>query len=178
MAAQKYIKANLVNLFYNDGTNWVPFAYGQSHGLSVSSQTSEVSSKDHGNHPDQEVTSTSFTLSGSFYFTKENANTALAMANKAVPITWCFAQVSQTDYASGLQPVTNYGEQQAWTPGTDFKQFGEGIVTSFSIESQVGEVATCNMEITGRGALSGTTPSTIKTWTAQGSGTIDGSTGN
>ena len=172
MAAQKYIKANLVNLFYHDGTAWVPFAYGQSHGLSVSSQTSEVSSKDHGNHPDQEVTSTSFTLSGSFYFTKENANTALAMANAAAPITWCFAQVSQTDYASGLKPVTNYGEQDAWTPGTDFKEYGSGIVTSFSIESQAGEVATCNLEITGRGALSSTAPTKVQAWTAQGASEV------
>lgn len=172
MSAQKYIKANLVNLFYHDGTSFVPFAYGQSHGLSVSSQTTEVSSKDHGNHPDSEVTSTSFTLSGSFYFTKENANTALAMANAAAPITWVFAQVAETDYASGLQPVTNYGTQNSWTPGTDFKQYGEGIVTSFSIESQTGEVATCNLEITGRGALSNTAPAKYKAWTAQGASEV------
>lgn len=168
MAAQKYVQSNLVNLFYNDGTSWVPFAYGQSHGLSVSSQTTEVSSKDHGLKPDQTITSTNATLSGSFYFTKENANTALAMANAATAITWCFAQVAETDFANGLQPVTNYGTQQAWTPGTDFKQFVSGTVTSFSIESQTGEIATCNLEITCSGGLSGTAPAKIKAWTAQG----------
>lgn len=154
----KYVKANLVNLFYKSGETYKFFAYGQSHGLSVSSSTTEISSKDHGNHPDVEVNQTTAELTGEFYFTKENANTALAMANAATPITWCFAQTAETDAASGLVGVTNYGEQTSWTPGTDFKQYANGKVTNFSITSQTGEVATCSITITCDGAVTGTEP--------------------
>ena len=172
----KYVKANLINLFYKTSSGYNFFAYGQSHGLQVSSSTTEISSKDHGNHPDQEVSSTTFTLSGEFYFTKENANTALAMANAATPITFCFAQTAETNAADGLSGVTNYGNQTSWTPGTDFKQYGNAIITSFSITSQTGEVATCSIEATGQGALSGTEPtgSNAHAWT-EGS-TINSST--
>lgn len=163
----KYVKANLINLFYKSGESYTFFAYGQSHGLQISSSTSEVSSKDHGNHPDTEISQTTATLSGEFYFTKENANTALAMANAATAITWCFAQTSETSAADGLSGVTNYGNQTSWTPGTDFKTYANGKVTSFSITSQTGEVATCSIEITCDGAVSTTEPTgtNLHPWT-------------
>lgn len=167
----KYVKANLVNLFYKSGDTYTFFGYGQSHSLTVSSSTTEISSKDHGNHPDTEVNQTTFSLSGEFYFTKENANTALAMANAATPITFCFAQTAETDAASGLSGVTNYGNQTSWTIGSDFKQYGNAIITNFQISSQVGEVATCTLEATGQGALSGTEPtgSNLHPWPASSS---------
>lgn len=174
----KYVKANLINLFYKTEDGYKFFAYGQSHSLSVSSSTTEVSSKDHGNHPDSEVTQTSFTLSGEFYFTKENANTALAMANAATPITFCFAQVAETSAADGLQPVTNYGSQSTWSIGSDFKEYGNAIITSFSIQSQTGEVATCSIEATGQGALSATEPTGTNAHAWGGTTTINASTGD
>ena len=172
----KYVKANLINLFYKGEEGYKFFAYGQSHSLSVSSSTTEVSSKDHGNHADSEISNTSFTISGEFYFTKENANTALAMANAATPITFCFAQVAETSAADGLKPVTNYGNQTTWTIGSDFKQYGNAIITSFSITSQSGEVATCSIEATGQGALSSTEPEGSNAHAWKETTTIDPST--
>jgi hypothetical protein len=173
--AKSYIKGNLINIFYKTGTDtWAYFAYGQSHSLQISSSTTEISSKDHGNHPDQEVSSTTFTMSGEFYFTKDNATKAIAMANAAKPITFAFAKVADnatgTLAADGLSGVTGYGDTAAFTidssAATSFVEYGNGIITSASITAQQGEVATISIDITGQGALSTSEPSTTYTYSA------------
>ena len=173
--AKTYVKGNLINIFYKTGSNtWAYFAYGQSHSLQISSSTTEISSKDHGNHPDQEVSSTTFTMSGEFYFTKDNATKAIKMANDAKPITFAFAKVADnangTLAADGLSGVTGYGSTDAFTidSSTDsaFVEYGNGIVTGANITSQTGEVATISIDITGQGALSTSEPSTTYTFTA------------
>ena len=165
----KYVKGNLINLFYKGADGYNFFAYGQNHSLNVSSTTTSISSKDHGNHPDTEVQETTFTFGGEFYFNKENANTALAMANAAVPITFCFAETTEQNAADGLAPVTGTGTQQSWTPGSDFKQYGNVIITSFQITANQGDVATCSIEGTGVGALSATEPTStnLHPWPAE-----------
>lgn len=161
-----YVKGNLINVFYatkvGNDTVWKYFAHTTSNSLQMSSQTNEISSKDLGNHPDHEVTSQNWTMSGEFYFTTENANVAMAMANSAKRISFAFAKVSNPDSAAadGLKPVTGYGNETAWTKGTDFVQYGSARCTSFSITAAQGEVCTCSTEFTGDGALSSTAPVT------------------
>lgn len=166
MAKQNYIKGNLINLFYYEKTgsstgSWKALAYGQSHSLSMSAESSEISSKDHGLHPDKEITNISWSLSGEYYFTKENADLIMKMANKAETFSFAFAQVkdatSGDSYAAtGLKDVT--GEPngaEKWEIGTStFVRYGNGKVTSCEISSSAGEVGSVSLEITGEGALS------------------------
>ena len=158
-----YIKGNLLHVFYKyDASTYKFFAYGQSDSLTVTSNTNEISSKDSGNHPDVEVSSTTWSLSSSMYTTKETLNTALSMANSAKPYTFAFAVAkdeSGTSAADGLQPVTGYGSTQTWEidPST-FVQYGNAIVTNMSVESGVGEVSQVSLDMTGLGALSATEP--------------------
>lgn len=165
MATINYKKGNLINLFYHDGTNWKTLAYGQTHSLSRSNETTEISSKDHGLHPDTEVTGSSWSMSCEALFTVENAKVIMGMADKGEPYSVCFAQVSQTEWADGLQSVTDISTNQTWTPGNAFVKYGNALVTSCEITANNGETATLSVEFTGSGALLDAAPSPIKSYT-------------
>lgn len=162
-----YIQGNLINLLYHDGTAWKTFGYTQNNSLSYTNETTSISSKDHGLHPDTTVTGSSYTLSGEVYFTTDNAEIMAQMANNATPYTFAFAKVDQTNYAAGLKDVTNDANgAEAWTiTAAPWIRYGNGLVTSFSITANNGEVATCSLEITGSGALMTTAPTTINSYT-------------
>lgn len=168
MAKPAYVQGNLLNIFYNDGTNWKTFGYTQNNSLAVSNETTTISSKDHGLHPDTTVTGSSWTMSGESYFIAAEADIIMDMADSAKPYTFAFARVDQDDYAAGLKDVTNAPTgAEKWTleKGT-WIRYGNGIVTSSTITANNGEVATVQLEITGSGALSKTAPATINSYKA------------
>jgi len=169
MANPTYTKANLLHMFYATGNDtWAYFGYIQSNGLTLTNNFTEISSKQHGSWADQEVSSTSWTMSQSAYVTVENANIALKMAGDAKPITWCFCKVAEDESvaATGLKPVTGMGSTDAYTIGTAFKKYGNGIVSSASISSNSGEVATIDIDIQGLGGLLDAAPDPVKPYTA------------
>lgn len=164
MATINYKHGNLIHLFYHDGKSWKTLAYGQSHSMSRSAETSEVSSKDHGIWPDQLVSGNSWSMSGEYLFTPANANVIFGMADKATPYTICMAQVAQTDWAAGIQPVTDISTNAAWTIGEAWVKYGNALVTSCELTANNGEVATLSVEFTGSGSLTDTAPSTINSY--------------
>ena len=151
-----YVKGNLINLFYWDGSKYVALAYSQSHELSFQVSTTDISSKDHGIYPDKEVTGSSWTMSGEYYFTVENAKLITEMAKSTKPYTFCLAQTgsSAEDAANGLKPVTGAGEKTEWTPGASlWVQYGNALVTSATVSAGAGETATLKIDLQGIGAL-------------------------
>lgn len=164
MATINYKKGNLINLFYHDGRAWKTLAYGQSHSLSRSNETTEISSKDHGLHPDTETTGSSWSMSGEYLFTPGNAQVIMGMADKGETYTVCMAQVAQTAWADGIQPVTDISTNNAWTIGSAWVKYGNALVTSCEITANNGETATLSVEFTGSGALLDTAPSPIKSY--------------
>lgn len=169
MANPTYTKANLLHMFYATGKDtWAYFGYIQSNGLTLTNNFTEISSKSHGNWPDQEVSGTSWTMSQSAYVTVDNANIALKMASDAKPISWCFCKVAEDESvaATGLQPVTGMGSTSAFTIGTAFKKYGNGIVSSASISSSAGEVATIDIDIQGLGGLLDAAPDPVRPYSA------------
>ena len=164
MATPTYVKSNLLHMFYADSsTTWAYFGYIQSNGLSMTNNFTEISSKQHGNWPDQEVSGSTWTMSQSAYVTTDNASKALKMAADAKPITWCFCKVAENDSvaATGLKPVTGMGDTSVYTIGSAFKKYGNGILSSASISSDAGSVATVDIEIQGMGGLMDSAPSPV-----------------
>ena len=174
MAQPTYIKSNLLHMFYamegstSGSTEWKYFGYIQSNGLNLSNSFTEISSKMHGIHPDQEISGSTVTLSQSAYCSTENCNTILKMAQDGNIITWCFCKVAENAQVAndGLSGVTGYGDVSAYTPGSDFKKYLNGIVSSASITSNSGEVATIDLEIQGIGALRDSIPSPVNYYSA------------
>lgn len=170
MANPTYTKSNLLHMFYADSSTptWAYFGYIQSNGLSMTNNFTEISSKQHGNWADQEVQSSSWTMSQSAYVTVDNANIALKMAADAKPITWCFCKVAEDESvaATGLKPVTGMGDTSTYTIGSSFKKYGNGIVSSASISSNAGEVATIDIDIQGLAGLMDAAPETVNPYSA------------
>ena len=170
MATINYKHGNTINLFYydSDTTSWKTLAYGQSHSLSISNETQEVSSKDHGLHPDQLMAGSSWSISGEYLFTPENANIIQAMADSGQLYSFCLATVTEADkWADGIQPVTDLTSQTAWTVGSAWVRYGNALVTSAEISAPQGEVATVSLELTGSGALLKTVMSSINGYDAE-----------
>ena len=153
-------KGNCLQLFYNDGSKYATFAYSTANGLSYSNQTNTVSSKDHGLHPTTEVQGSNWSFTGTCLFTSATANAALEMAKAAKPYSFCFAEIAETEWQDGLKSVTDIATNTSWSVGSGFVQYGEGIVTDFSITANDGENATCDITITGSGSLNSTAPVT------------------
>jgi len=152
-----YLKGNQINLFLCTSTGgaskWESFAYSQNNSMRYSNTTNKVSSKDHGLHPDSEVTGSEWSMGGEYLFNNSTAQKVLKMAKSGKPYTMAFAEISQADYASGLKSVTDISANTAWTPGSAFVQYGDAIVTSADIAAQDGNTATIALELTGSGAL-------------------------
>lgn len=169
----KYVQGNLLNLFYHDGTSWKTLGYTQNNSLSLSNETTSISSKDHGLNPETEVTGSSWSLSGECYFTADNADVIIGMHEKKTPFSFAFGQVDQSDYAAGLKAVSGAdGGAEAWTISkSPFIRYGNGLVTSATITANNGEVASLQIEVTGSGAMSAKAPTAPKSYTKTTEGT-------
>lgn len=157
---------NLINLFYWDGSSWKALAYGQSHTLSRSAETTDVSSKDHGIWSQQLTSSNTWSMSGEYLFSPDNVRVIQGMADKGEEFTICMAVVSQSNWSDGLNGVTNKGNTSAWTIG-EWAKYGNALVTSCDITADNGSVATVSVEFTGSGGLTDEEPTEKKAYNAR-----------
>lgn len=155
-----YVKGNLINIFVYDNGAWKAIGYSTNASLSRSNEVTGVSSKDHGAWADQEVTASSFEMSGEYLFSPEGAAIIDAAYNKKAKFSACFAQCNETEWKDGIKGVTGVGTTTAWTIGNTGKyvQYGDVIVTSVEIGASQGDNATMSVTFTGSGALTTTVP--------------------
>ncbi len=157
-------KGNQLQLFYHDGAQWVTFGYATANSLSYSNETASISSKDHGKHPEAEVTGSSWSCSGSMLFSATDANKVMTMAQNGDAYSIAFGMIAEADWADGLKSVTGINTNTSWSPSTSFIKYGDAIVTSASITANDGETCTMDVEFTGSGILSSTAPATPKSY--------------
>ena len=158
MANPTYVKGNLVNLFIYDTSAWRTFGYSTNNSLSTSSETNQVSSKDHGIWGDTEITGLTWSMSGEYIMSPTDADVILKMQASGKRYTFCFCEVNESNWADGIKPVTDISTNAKWTPGSAFARYGNGLVTSCEISAANGEQSTLSLEITGSGSLSETAP--------------------
>ena len=104
----------------------------------------------------------SWSISGEYLFTPDNANIIQAMADSGDLYSFCLATVAEeANWADGIQPVTDISTNAKWTVGSSWVRYGDALVTSVEVSAPQGEVATCSLELTGSGALLKTVMSTI-----------------
>lgn len=168
---KNYVRGTLINLFYHNGTAWKAFAYSTSNSLETSAETASIASKDMAQHPHTEINNQTFSMSGEYLFSPEDAKIIMAMMASAKVYTFAFAQTAETNYADGLVSETGVGDQESWSPGTDFVKYGDCNITSASITAANNEVATISLTLTGSGALMDAVPTNINSYTATETGT-------
>lgn len=138
------LRGSLLMLFI-DG---YPIAFATSHSISFTTNTSEVSTKDHGLYPSVIVNSQSWEVSAENLASADSINQLFTVLNKTKAqeaVTLKFAKPS-TYKDAGIVGNTNAN----WEPGDIIAQ-GQAYLTSLSINAPAGDNATISATFTGIG---------------------------
>lgn len=134
------------------GNNILGFA--TSHSLSITTNTTEVSTKDHGDYPAVIAQSVSWEVQCENLYTDANEAALIAIQTSKTPVTITFCKVSNYDAndEKGIVPGPNTDGDNSWTPGATILS-GQAYLTSFQVNAPAGDNATISCTFTGNGAF-------------------------
>ena len=126
------------------------FAYATSHTLTLTGNTVDVSSKDHGFWGASEVGSLTWEITTENLYTDDAYDKLFDLMVSAEPVTVAFAKASNYN-VNGL--VATGGSVESWTPDSVQYRSGKAVITSLTVNANTGENATYSSTFTGAGAL-------------------------
>lgn len=133
-----------------DGTKTVykSIAFATNHVLSLSADTQEISSKDHGVYGAKVNTKISWEITADYLYSSDYATLANAMINRT-QLKVVIGNVKDWS-ENGIDNSATY-----WSPDTngDFLKQGDVTITSLQLNASNGEVANYSVTLTGSGAL-------------------------
>ena len=142
------IKGNKLMVFLNDA----PIAFATSHSLSITVNTSEVSTKDHGDFPSVSGNNITWEITTE-NLQSDNAESALWAAMKTMqPVTVKFAPASNSTNATSQKGIVGVENAEEWAAGTAIAS-GKALITSLSVNAPSGDNATLSATFTGVGEL-------------------------
>lgn len=142
------LKGSKLMVFIGDA----PIAFATSHSLSITMNTTEISTKDHGDFPSVIGQNITWELTTENLYS-DGGETALWNAMKTMqPVTVKFAPATEYDNASAEPGIVGVDSATDWTPGTAIAS-GKALVTSLSVNAPSGDNATLSATFTGVGAL-------------------------
>lgn len=144
--AQEIIKGNKIQCFYQGNT----FAYATSHTLTITGNTSDITSKDHGEWGATDVTSLSWEVTGEYFYTDTDYDTLFDLMLYKRPVLITVAEVRNYD-ENGLSDLG--GSVYSWSPSV-VNRSGYAVITSLTANANTGEKATYSITFTGNGPLS------------------------
>lgn len=142
------IKGSMLMVFIDDN----PIAFATSHSLSFTTNTSEVSTKDHGLYPSLVVNSQTWEVTAENLASADSINQLFTILDKTkggTPITLKFAKPSNWN-DKGI--VGGEGAAENWTAGDIIAQ-GDAYLTSLQLNAPSGDNATISATFTGIGAF-------------------------
>ena len=144
--ASQILKGDELQLF-NDQDQ--ALLYATSHTLTMTGNTTDTSSKDHGFWGAQEVGSVTWEISAECLYTDNDYDDLFdkMISGERQYIKW--AKVGNYD-VNGL--TSTGGSVAKWNPASDYKQ-GYAYITSLVANANTGENATFSVTFTGSGAL-------------------------
>lgn len=132
-------------------------AYATSHTLTITGNTIDISSKDHGYWGASEIGNITWEITSENLYTDNNYDELFSAMIAKEPINVVFAKASNYN-ANGLAGVGQQGAQGAqgalpasWTKGTGYG--GQAVITNLTANANTGENATYSVTLTGYGAL-------------------------
>lgn len=142
------IKGSRLMVFLNDA----PIAFATSHSLSITVNTSEVSTKDHGDFPSVIGNNITWEITTENLYS-DNAESALWAAMKTMqPVTVKFAPASNYSNETSQKGIVGVESATEWTAGTAIAS-GKALITSLSVNAPAGDNATLSATFTGVGEL-------------------------
>ena len=147
MTNQDIVKGSALMVFL--GGSAIGFA--TSHALSLTTNTTEVSTKDHGDYPSVVAQSIGWEVTAENLYSDTGETTYMKAMLAKFPVDIKFAKVANYSNTDEKGIIDN-GEKNAWTAGTVIAE-GKALITSFSINAATGDNATMSVKFTGVGAL-------------------------
>ena len=140
------LKGSVLMLFIGSD----PVGFATSHALSLTLNTTEVSTKDHGDYPSVLAQSISWEVTAeNLYSTAGELKYMQTMIAKTpVTIKFAISSYDQTD-EKGIVGVENATD---WSASTVIAE-GKALITSYSINAPAGDNATMSVTFTGVGSL-------------------------
>lgn len=142
------IKGSMLMIFIDDN----PIAFATSHSVSFTTNTSEVSTKDHGLYPSLVVNSQSWEVTAENIASADSINqlyTVLEKTKNSQPVTLKFAKPASWNDNGIVGPE---GAEANWQAGDIIAQ-GSAYLTSLQMNAPAGDNATISATFTGVGAF-------------------------
>lgn len=130
-------------------------AYATSHVLTITGNTVDIASKDHGFWGASEVGSLTWEITSENLYTQDAYDTLFDAMVKCEPIDVAFGKVANYN-KNGIDNATT-----DWTPDTATEgsvKYGKAVITSLVANANTGENATFSITLTGQGAITKTAP--------------------
>lgn len=136
------------------GTGGIILGFATSHALSITVNTTEVSTKDHGDYPGIIKQNTTWEVTCENLFCGRNWDELQVMLNGDTPVTVSFVPVSNYTSKGIVQPESDSESTQttAWEAGTAIAT-GQAYITSLNVNAASGDNATISATFTGAGPL-------------------------
>ena len=153
-------KGSALQLFINDGgSNEVCIGFATSHAFSITTNVSELSTKDHGDYPAVLPTTITWEVTAENVYATTSMTKLLGYVKNKTKVTIKFAEVgnysqdggSYSYYATEPGIIENESKT-SWSIGKVIGQ-GKAYITSYSINAASGDNASISCTFTGCGPL-------------------------
>ena len=145
--ANKIIKGRDLMLFNDEGHS---YAYATNHSLSITAETTDISSKDHGIWSAAEISKYSWEITSENLFTEDAYDALFDAMLKGEPITVRFGLKKETD---NTKTVADGDTVLPYWTAKDSYYTGSVIITSLQANANNGENATYSVTLTGSGTI-------------------------
>ena len=125
-------------------------AYARNHTLTITGNTIDISSKDHGYWGASEVGNLTWEVQTENLYTEDNYDDLFDAMVAKTPVDIVFAQANNYN-ENGLKAVG--GSVDSWAASTTSGRKGKAVITSLTINANTGENATYSATFTGSGPL-------------------------
>lgn len=132
-------------------------AFATSHTLSLTGNTTDISSKDHGFWGASDVGNLTWECTTENLYTEDGFDNLFNTYLQKEPVTIVFGYAHNYDvnglYLDGGTKPENDPRQVAWTAESGKGYSGKAVITSLSVNANTGENATFSCTFTGMGAI-------------------------
>ena len=140
------IKGDELQLFYDGNA----FAWATSHTLTLTGNTVDIATKDHGSWGASEIGNITWEITSENLYSEDDYDTLFDLMVQKEPIDVVFAKVSNYD-PDGLTRVG--GNVAAWEYSNTNYRTGKAVISSLTANANTGENATYSLTLTGAGPL-------------------------
>lgn len=151
--ANQIIKGRDLMLFNNDGHS---YAYATNHTLTITAETTDISSKDHGMWGGSEIARYTWEITSENLYTTEEYDALFTTMMAGDPITVRFG-LKQTPADPSMNVADGNMALPYWNSQNTYYE-GKVVITSLVANANNGENATFSITLTGNGSIKKTTP--------------------